>query len=690
MKKVFMVLLCQLFASANYEWVDEIINIDEKNFVYQEGSDANLELYTKSLFVNDVILSPDGEHLAFQSDSDDFTQGIIIANLNKYLKDGLSKSTVAKLAIDEPGSRDLGIRRLFLCNMTWASKRHLLVELCGKTTDFIQGEQYFSVGIYKIYDLQTNEFRNFLYPFGELRRKVNNSFQDRYKPATFISRYDDNHILVSVSENRRGFRFATLRKISLNKEGTEPRGEDIFKSEVPCQYRVAYRTNAFCENPNIFVLNDKKEPVLTFSSNIDTVFAHAVQEDNRKIDVDLEEYGLLGLKGSNLWLLGDPEGQTQGLSILNINSGKITLVTPSDCSSLLEGYVSANQTTPYAVGMECQGMKDIVTFNNGRDAQILTSLIRSFPDKTVELSSWSDDGMKALLKIKDSSTVTDTFLLNLEKNSLEFIVNNSNVPKNKLYKNKSYQFTASDGFVYYGYLTLPEGPIKKLFTYVHGGPHGPRDYDEYEPFEQYLASNGVAVLKVNFRGSGGYGKNYEESGYKEWGGKIMDDIAHATTDIQGKFDISSKDTCIGGASFGGYAALTMAYKYPQILDCVVGMMGVYDLNMLRYGEDDSVYTRQDRYDEIMSDYLGENEDQLNDFSPINNVSKLDARILMWHGKQDFIAPIVHFDNLKEALDVNDVEYQAFTMTRLGHTYGAQEDMYIHLPIMKNFILDQLE
>ena len=126
----------------------------------------------------------------------------------------------------------------------------------------------------------------------------------------------------------------------------------------------------------------------------------------------------MGLKGSNLWLLGDPEGQTQGLSILNINSGKITLVTPSDCSSLLEGYVSANQTTPYAVGMECQGMKDIVTFNNGRDAQILTSLIRSFPDKTVELSSWSDDGMKALLKIKDSSTVTDTFLLNLEKIAL--------------------------------------------------------------------------------------------------------------------------------------------------------------------------------------------------------------------------------------------------------------------------------
>ena len=59
----------------------------------------------------------------------------------------------------------------------------------------------------------------------------------------------------------------------------------------------------------IFYFEHKKEPVLTFSSNIDTVFAHAVQEDNRKIDVDLEEYGLLGVKGSNLWLLGDPEGK---------------------------------------------------------------------------------------------------------------------------------------------------------------------------------------------------------------------------------------------------------------------------------------------------------------------------------------------------------------------------------------------
>ena len=128
----------------------------------------------------------------------------------------------------------------------------------------------------------------------------------------------------------------------------------------------------------------------------------------------------------------------------------------------------------------------------------------------------------------------------------------------------------------------------------------------------------MAVLKVNFRGSGGYGKQYEELGYQEWGGLIMDDVATATKIIQDELNISRDNTCVAGASFGGYAALTMSYKYPDLFECVVGMMGVYDLKMLRNGTDDSVYTQQgDEYFEIMEKYLGNDEANLIDFSPSN-------------------------------------------------------------------------
>ena len=68
-----------------------------------------------------------------------------------------------------------------------------------------------------------------------------------------------------------------------------------------------------------------------------------------------------------------------------------------------------------------------------------------------------------------------------------------------------------------------------------------------------------------------------EKAYKEWGGMIMDDIADATKQIQDEYGLSRNDTCAGGASFGGYAALAMSYKYNDIYECVLGMMGVFDL-----------------------------------------------------------------------------------------------------------------
>ena len=76
-----------------------------------------------------------------------------------------------------------------------------------------------------------------------------------------------------------------------------------------------------------------------------------------------------------------------------------------------------------------------------------------------------------------------------------------------------------------------------------------------------------------------------------------------------------------------------------------------------------------------------------DFSPVYNADKIKSRVLMWHGLQDEISPIIHLDLMKSALDENDIEYQAFTMSRLGHTFGREEDMRAHFPVIKDFLLN---
>ena len=356
------------------------------------------------------------------------------------------------------------------------------------------------------------------------------------------------------------------------------------------------------------------------SSNIDAegktnVYAHFADKKTTKIDVDLEEYGIVGIDKNNLWLSGDPSGETFGISLLNLKTKKITRINPSECHSYLGGFASLNSTAPYAVGMDGGKEKDLIVFDqDNRDAQILSNLARSFPGKSIRFGNWTDNNDKALLQISDSSNIAEVFLLDLNEGQLKYIASASNVPKDLLHKNEPRSFTTEDNDQIYGYLTKPKGKIKKLVAYVHGGPHGPRDYDGFDPFEQYLASKGIAVLKVNFRGSGGYGKQYEEIGYKEWGGLIMDDVAAATKEIQEELNISRDDTCVAGASFGGYAALAMSYKYPDVFECAIGMMGVYDLKMLRNGTDDSVYTQQgDEYFEIMEKYLGNDEANLSRF-----------------------------------------------------------------------------
>ena len=676
----------------DYGWVEDIVGIDEDVFNYVEGSDEDLELYLKSSFFSNVALSPDGKHLAFQSKSDEFTEGLLIARTDDFLdpKKGLDKATVAKAALEKSGDDVLYVKELFLCRFNWVSNTLILVEICGKNFDRLRGEVFTALGVFKLFNIETKEFKNFLYPLEPAPKKGSMTFADRYRPATFISKYDDESILMSVAENKRGFRYAHLRRVFFDKRGVKPNGRDLYVSKQPCQFKVGYRANSACNIPYIFILDEDKKPALTFSSDLDGVYAHYADDKTTKIDIDLEDYTPFAVKDDLLWMYGVSGIGAHNVSVLNLKTKKIQKVVPSDCHSVISAMNSLNDKIPYAVDMECDGMKEIIYFDQEkRDAQILSQLAPSFPDKNITLGNWTDKNDKAIFSVSDSSVVSEFFMLDLTKGSLIPIGRTSNVPKEKLHKMVSKKFKTRDGETVYGFLTLPKGEVKRLIVYIHGGPYGIRDYDQYDFSEQYLASKGAAILKVNYRGSGGYGKDFMEDAYKEWGGTLLNDIADATIAVQKELGIGRSKTCAFGASYGGYAALGMAYKHSELYECVAGGMGVYDMQILRDGSDESIYTYQEDYEETAEKFWGDDQAQLVDFSPVFNADKMNSRILMWHGLQDQISPIVHLDLMKEALDKNNVPYQAFTMTKLGHTFGGKKDIKAHMPVLKDFLFDEL-
>ena len=102
MRSIFLLLFLNFSLLAEYGWLEEVVGIDKKEFDYVEGSDKELELYTKKTFFTDIKMSPNGKYLAFQSDSENFTQGILVVDLDTYLEKGIEKATIAKAAVEVP------------------------------------------------------------------------------------------------------------------------------------------------------------------------------------------------------------------------------------------------------------------------------------------------------------------------------------------------------------------------------------------------------------------------------------------------------------------------------------------------------------------------------------------------------------------------------------------------------------
>ena len=141
----------------------------------------------------------------------------------------------------------------------------------------------------------------------------------------------------------------------------------------------------------------------------------------------------------------------------------------------------------------------------------------------------------------------------------------------------SYQ--ARDGLMIRGYLTLPVGvPPKDLPTvlFVHGGPWA-RDRWGYDPAVQWLANRGYAVLQVNYRGSSGYGKKHLVASYKEWGGKMHDDLIDGVNWIVNQGIADPKKIAIMGASYGGYASLVGVTLTPDVFAAGVSRVGISNL-----------------------------------------------------------------------------------------------------------------
>lgn len=305
-------------------------------------------------------------------------------------------------------------------------------------------------------------------------------------------------------------------------------------------------------------------------------------------------------------------------------------------------------------------------------ARFTRALAKQFPGEFAYFISLTADGKKALFEVSSLRNPGDLYLFDFETKNAEFIASRRAwLDPEQMAATKVVEITARDGLTLPGYLTLPPNRESKglpLIVLPHGGPHGIRDWPNFDVESQILAQHGYAVLKVNFRGSGGYGKAFQEAGYRQWGATMQDDLTDATrwTIDQGYAD--PKRICIYGASYGGYAALMGLVREPELYACGVSYVGVSDLALM--------YTRGDIEDTVYGEnylkrVLGEDREELATRSPAQLADRIRAPVFLIHGSLDERVPMAHFEAIKKALERRGQTPE--TLVKRGEGHGFWKD-----------------
>ena len=242
---------------------------------------------------------------------------------------------------------------------------------------------------------------------------------------------------------------------------------------------------------------------------------------------------------------------------------------------------------------------------------------------------------------------------------------------------RAVRIPARDGFVLHGLLTVPRDPAgtgpPPLVLMVHGGPWLFYRWT-FDPLVQILASRGYAVLKVNYRGSAGYGNRYREAAVGELAGRVQEDVEDAFDWAvrEGRADPSR--LAMLGDSFGGYCVLSAMIRGRLPVRAGVVLAGVVDTEAML---DENTLPAAGRV--LWAKYLGRTDVAgmkrlLREVSPLRLADRIRAPLLLLTGNADRVVQSRHAATLAAELRGRGRTADLVSFPREGHVIAHPENV----------------
>jgi len=304
-------------------------------------------------------------------------------------------------------------------------------------------------------------------------------------------------------------------------------------------------------------------------------------------------------------------------------------------------------------------------------------LTSEFGDKQFGIAS-SDDKNEKLLVVVDSDKLYGKYYEYDTKTKTTKLLFDlmPQLKEEDMAEMRPIEFKSRDGLTIHGYITLPKAAINgekvPLIVNPHGGPQGIRDDWGFNPETQLFASRGYATLQVNFRISGGYGKEFQTSGYKQIGRKAMDDVEDGVKYAIEQGWIDKDKVAIYGGSHGGYATLMGLIKTPDLYSCGVDYVGVS--NIFTFFDSFPEYWKpyKEMVKQIWYDLDNPEEAKIaKEVSPVFQIDKIKKPLFVVQGANDPRVNINESDQIVKALRSKGFEVPYMVKYDEGHGFGKE-------------------
>ncbi len=424
----------------------------------------------------------------------------------------------------------------------------------------------------------------------------------------------------------------------------DPAWHDLYKVKISTGERTLIRKNTERITTFVFDLKDQLRLATRSAENGDTevlsvdadkftkVYSCGVFEQCGPVRYhkDGERVYFTTNKGSDVDLIR--------LELFNPTTGKEEVVESDPLKRVDFGNAEFSEVSDELIATVYTDERERIYWKDKGFEADYKNLQKQLPGKEINFGSSTKDEKLFLISANADTDPGSTYLYDrtTKKLTLQYQIREK-LNRSYLAPMKPVKYPSSDGLEIPAYLTLPKGVEAKNLPAVivpHGGPWG-RDSWGYNPFAQFLANRGYAVLQPNFRASTGYGKKFLDSGNKQWGDKMQDDVTWGAKYLNAQGIADPKRVGIMGGSYGGYATLAGVAFTPDLYAAGVSIVG--PSNLITLLESIPPYWEQIRklfYERMGDPNTPEGKVQLLRQSPLTAAAKIKTPLLVIQGAND--------------------------------------------------------